>query len=118
MGVRPNEDGVGLVRAVKPCAFGAPLHGFGAWPRARPHAGGASVRTKAQTGTPAQFRNRGAPALTITGEGSRAALTLDRGPPHVRGASIDPPGYDAQKDQGQEASHSRRHAGLLMHAIV
>ena len=28
--VRRNEDGLGLARAVKPCACGAPLRGFGA----------------------------------------------------------------------------------------
>ena len=29
-GVRPNENGVGVARALKPCACGAPLRGFGA----------------------------------------------------------------------------------------
>src|SRR4051812_679361 len=50
---------------------------------------------------------------------ARAAVTLDRGPPHVRGASIDPPGYDA----GKKIKGKKRHIlvdtqGLLMHAIV
>jgi hypothetical protein len=97
-GVRPNEDGVGLVRAVKPCAFGAPLHGFGAL-TARP-----TPRRRGRRSN--QGADRHASPVPKSGSprpddhrrgGSRAAVTLDRGPPHVRGASIDPPGYDAGK---------------------